>query len=113
MILSFLKQNKFPLFVFAGWLVLIILLYLFSQILYKPPLPLSSLVVSWDSGWILSIVEHGYAQGKISDQANVAFFPLYPFLIWILSSAFLLPPAFVGIFISLIAFMVSLVFLYA
>ena len=37
----------------------------------------------WDSGWYLSIVQAGYsASGDIqTTQSNIAFFPLYPYLI--------------------------------
>jgi Gpi18-like mannosyltransferase len=38
----------------------------------------------WDTGWYLSIVTHGY--GFVPDQqSSVAFFPLYPTLVWLVS----------------------------
>jgi hypothetical protein len=41
----------------------------------------------WDSGWYMSIVQRGYSpSGDISTvQSNVAFFPLYPYLVRSLS----------------------------
>jgi hypothetical protein len=36
--------------------------------------------VQWDSGWYLSIVEHGYALHAPGEFANLVFFPLYPLL---------------------------------
>jgi hypothetical protein len=39
----------------------------------------------WDGGWYLSIVEHGYSFNAESRQGSVAFFPLYPGLIWLLT----------------------------
>ncbi len=43
-----------------------------------------NLFFNWDSGWYLSIVQHGYnfIPGK---ESNVAFFPLYPLLVKIFS----------------------------
>src|SRR4051812_3898656 len=32
----------------------------------------------WDSGWYMTIVEHGY-QPRRGSQSNLAFFPLYPY----------------------------------
>lgn len=37
--------------------------------------------VRWDSGWYLSIVEHGYEFHGVGEFANLVFFPLYPFLV--------------------------------
>lgn len=53
----------------------------------------------WDTGWFMSIVEHGYffdpARGS-----NVAFMPLYPALVWIFSLGRLIEPKIVGVIIS-------------
>lgn len=52
----------------------------------------------WDSGWYLNIAVHGYsanlAQGELTDnQANYAFFPLYPLLTrwlgWLINNPFI------------------------
>ncbi|HYE67045.1 MAG TPA: mannosyltransferase family protein [Anaerovoracaceae bacterium] len=42
---------------------------------------------SWDSGWYLSIIKEGYAlSGPVSQvQSNIAFYPLYPYLVKIVS----------------------------
>lgn len=50
----------------------------------------------WDSGWYMSIVEHGYELGgRITiSQSNFAFFPLYPYAVRVLS--LLLPAALRG-----------------
>ena len=42
------------------------------------PIPLH---IGWDSGWYLSIVEHGYEFHGAGQFANLVFFPLYPFLV--------------------------------
>ena len=41
----------------------------------------------WDSGWYLSIIDRGYfLQGPISEvQSNIAFYPLFPYLVKLLS----------------------------
>lgn len=48
----------------------------------------------WDSGWYMHIVEHGYARELIWQQPdgtpmqlNLAFFPLYPLLMWLMKQA--------------------------
>jgi hypothetical protein len=47
------------------------------------PARLLDIWARWDSGWYMSIVRHGYElKGPLgSTQSNVAFFPLYPFLV--------------------------------
>lgn len=73
-------------------------------------LNLIDLRVHWDSFWYLKIVEKGYEYqpGQLS---SIAFFPLYPLLIWIFS--FILPsPSLAGWIISTIALIVAGIFLY-
>ena len=47
------------------------------------PVRLLDMWARWDSGWYMSIVRHGYElHGRIAGtQSNVAFFPLYPYLV--------------------------------
>lgn len=48
-----------------------------------------ALLIQWDAGWYQSLVEHGYSRHPIEGaggEANWAFFPLYPFLVWILAT---------------------------
>ena len=47
------------------------------------PIRLLDIWARWDSGWYMSIVRHGYElKGTLgSTQSNVAFFPLYPYLV--------------------------------
>lgn len=73
-------------------------------------LNLVDLRVHWDSFWYIQIAEQGYsfAQGKMS---SIAFFPLYPSLIWIISNVTFITPALAGWMISTIALGVGLVFL--
>ncbi len=56
----------------------------------------------WDTGWFMSIVEHGYffdpARGS-----NVAFMPLFPALVWIFSLGRLIEPRIVGVLLSNVA----------
>ncbi len=44
----------------------------------------------WDSGWYLSVIKIGYSMGKdVYTSSNLAFFPVFPYLVKIL--AFLVP----------------------
>lgn len=54
----------------------------------------------WDSGWFLSIVNQGYFYDP-AKQSSVAFFPLYPALVWALSLGRTLDPVAVGFALSL------------
>ena len=74
----------------------------------------------WDSSWYLDIALHGYSvQGPIeTTQSNMAFFPLYPFMIRAI--LMLLPESartaetalFIGVILSNAAFLVALYVLY-
>lgn len=74
-------------------------------------LNLIDLRVHWDSFWYLKIAKGGY-QYVPGELSSIAFFPLYPSLIWILS----LVPGFssplAGWIISTLALGVGLIFLY-
>lgn len=74
-------------------------------------LNLADLRVHWDSFWYLKIAEQGYeyAPGKMS---SIAFFPLYPVLIYLISKILLISPALAGWIISTVALGAGLVFLY-
>ncbi len=45
---------------------------------------LLSPLARWDSIWYLAIADHGYGSDVVS-QHSVAFFPLYPLLVWVVS----------------------------
>jgi hypothetical protein len=74
----------------------------------------------WDSGWYLSIAQHGYQlSGDVqSVQSNIAFFPLYPFLVRLF--ALLVPAAWrtrgtvllVGVVLSNLFLLAALVLLF-
>jgi len=70
----------------------------------------------WDSFWYLDIAEHGYADiGRnplSTDQANYAFFPLYPLLMRIVGTAMGNKYFIAGIIISNICLLVSCFLLY-
>lgn len=74
-------------------------------------LNLVDLRVHRDSFWYLKIAEKGYeyTPGKMS---NIAFFPLYPALIALISKLPLLTPALAGWIISTIALSLGLIFFY-
>lgn len=60
----------------------------------------------WDSGWFWSVLYHGYSYDP-NQQSNVAFFPLYPALVWMLSLGRTLDPKVVGFAISNAALLVA------
>lgn len=62
-----------------------------------------------DSGWFIGIIERGYSYTP-GVASEVAFFPLYPLLIKILS--YLVDPITAGYLISNIAFLLACLFLY-
>lgn len=69
-----------------------------------------NLRVHWDSFWYLKIAKEGYQYeaGKLS---SIAFFPLYPMLIW-LTSFILLSPNFAGWIISCVSLIAAGIFLF-
>lgn len=74
-------------------------------------LDLINLRIHWDSFWYLIIAERGY-EYQPGQMSNIAFFPLYPILIWTSSNLFLISPALAGWVISTLALGIGLVFLY-
>ena len=77
--------------------------------------PLINMWSRWDAGWYLSIAQNGYsfAPGK---QSNVAFFPLYPYLIRLVH--YVIPLSrdvgwlLVAIIVSNSALIIALIYLY-
>ena len=43
--------------------------------------------VRYDGGWYRNIVAHGYSYSRPGEQANVAYFPGYPMVVWALTHA--------------------------
>ena len=86
--------------------------------------PLANLPVRWDAGWYGSIAMFGYQwDGRFSKQANIAFFPALPALMQpvgdligargpgVTRDGQMLHYLWAGVFISLAAFFVGLVYL--
>lgn len=77
--------------------------------------PFVNMWARWDAGWYLDIARHGYTfvPGK---QSNVAFFPLYPYLVRLVHYFIPLPHdagwLLIGIIVSNGALLVALVYLY-
>jgi Gpi18-like mannosyltransferase len=77
--------------------------------------PFVNMWARWDGGWYLEIAQHGYTfvPGR---QSNVAFFPLYPYLVRVLHWVIPLPRdagwLAVGIILSNASFLVALIYLY-
>jgi Gpi18-like mannosyltransferase len=89
--------------------------YLSSLVILKDkwfPKSTSSLVdlfFTWDSGWYISIVEHGY-QFHPGKESNVVFFPLYPLMVKLLALIFSVRLA--GFIISNVALFLAVTYFY-
>ncbi|MFH1508818.1 MAG: mannosyltransferase family protein [bacterium] len=66
-------------------------------------------LIHWDSGWYLSIVEHGYYYTATA--SNTAFFPLYPLLMKFVSLTGI-DPLISGLIISHLTLFGAIIFLY-
>ena len=77
--------------------------------------PFVNMWARWDSGWYLDIAKHGY--NPISaEQPNVAFFPLYPYLLRVVHDVVPLRNDAgwfsIGIILSNVALLVALIYFY-
>lgn len=71
--------------------------------------PLLRSLTAWDGWWYLGIARHGYvAAPLVGGYANVAFWPLYPFVVRILSLPWPALDALVAVVLSNVAFLVAL-----
>ena len=83
------------------------------------PYKLLDIWARWDTGWYLNIIQQGYKVRDItSEQSNIVFFPLYPFLVRLVS--YLIPSSLrtsgklllIGILLSNLFFLIALILLY-
>jgi 4-amino-4-deoxy-L-arabinose transferase-like glycosyltransferase len=76
---------------------------------------LANLVASgwnrWDSGWYLGIAASGYTYDPATHVGSIAFFPLYPILVR-LAAGVVGSPAWAGLFVSNLLFLIALIILY-
>jgi Gpi18-like mannosyltransferase len=77
--------------------------------------PFVNMWARWDAGWYLDVAKNGY-RFLPGEQSNVAFFPLYPYVVRLVHGAVRLPGdagwLLVGIIVSNAAFFVALIYLY-
>jgi Gpi18-like mannosyltransferase len=77
--------------------------------------PFVNMWARWDAGWYLDVAKNGY-RFLPGEQSNVAFFPLYPYVVRLVHSAIRLPGdlgwLLVGIIVSNIALLAALIYLY-
>jgi hypothetical protein len=77
--------------------------------------PLVNMWARWDAGWYLDIAKNGY-RFLPGEQSNVAFFPLYPYVVRLVHSVIPLSSdagwLLVGIIVSNAALFVALIYLY-
>jgi len=83
------------------------------------PYKLLDMWARWDTGWYLSIIRQGYKVSDItSQQSNIVFFPLYPYLVRFTS--YLIPSSLrttsvlllIGILLSNIFLLIALILFY-
>ena len=65
----------------------------------------------WDSGWYRTIIETGYSY-QAGEQSNVAFFPLYPSLVALITHTFHCNLFIVGLLLSNACLLAALFFVY-
>jgi len=76
---------------------------------------LPNLFVRWDSHWYIGLARAGYSAAQIGGDAgatNYAFYPLYPVLMWLLSSATGISLAVAGVVISNTCFFAALILIF-
>ena len=92
--------------VFVAWLGFLICLVYFAGALVNVPPPWRQVTSNWDTGWYLTIINDGY-QTLVNGETNLAFFPLYPVMIRLISRLGPDPVA-VGVAVSLTCFLAAL-----
>ena len=98
-----------PAAVFVSWLAFLVCLIYFAGALVNVPPPWRAVTSNWDTGWYMTIVNDGY-QTAVNGETNLAFFPLYPLVIRLISRLGPDPIA-VGVVFSLACFLTALVLL--
>jgi hypothetical protein len=77
--------------------------------------PFVNMWARWDAGWYLDVAKNGYRFLR-GEQSNVAFFPLYPYVVRLVHGVIQLPGdagwLLVGIIVSNTALLVALIYLY-
>lgn len=82
-----------------------------QQFYQDQKLDLVSLRIHWDSFWYIKIAKIGYEYVP-KQMSSIAFFPLYPALMWTLSYLTTIDLSLSGWIISIISLAVGLIFLY-
>lgn len=82
------------------WLTAVVWNYLHADVS-----SFTDLITQWDSGWYTKIINSGYQEHPstnmaVRGQANWAFFPLYPTLVWIVKTTVGVSAALAGLIVS-------------
>lgn len=109
---EFYKRHRFALIVSGMWLLVVWGFVLAADLYFGRPLNLAAWAGDWDGGWYQSIVTGGYYPEIPTQQENLAFFPLYPALVWLLSKITQLPVVWAGMVVSSLSFAAALLILY-
>lgn len=107
----------FPVKVFLLWLAALVTGLVVAKFAFHIPINLLvAKLYEWDGGWYLKIIQNGYPTltgGELTIEDGVlAFFPLYPLIVGLVSFIIHTPPQFVGIILSWVFFFVALQVLY-
>ncbi len=102
----------YPLLIGAGWLTLVAAAVLVAQWVNRDRVDPEGFITAWDGAWYTSIVLDGYHAGPVRSQSNVAFFPAYPLAVRAVTEPGV-PLAVAAVVVSIAAFMLALVVLYA
>lgn len=72
-----------------------------------------NMFVNWDGGWYMHIIQNGYSATPIAEeQANYAFFPLYPMLVRFTGDTFGGEYVLIGVLLSNIFTLIGILYFY-
>jgi len=107
--------SVFGAYLFLAWAAIMIVGVLSACVLFKiSPNQSFGYLHHWDGGWYLKIVKNGYPDLRVATpdpngrNGAVAFFPLYPLLILIVSALTFISAALAGLLISWTSFLVAI-----
>ena len=95
------------------WISQIALVCIPKGPLYAPSASFIGRFIVWDSIWYLQVIDEGYKFSPASPAlSNIAFSPLYPFLVWIVKHMGFYDSAIAGYLVSNAAFLIAAVLLW-
>lgn len=83
-----LQRARFPILVYLGTRVLLIVVALIDGALRHHPF--MNELANWDGMWYRSVANHGYPTYVPHVQSNLGFFPFFPMVTWVVSRPLML-----------------------